>query len=98
MTVFFQGEMIRAEGIRDLLLVVSKNVFNKSGQVIACPIKDGRVVSPTTHVLEEKGKTVLCDHLRYVDIEARHASRIGEISINDIVEISNIIESLFDYY
>ena len=98
MSIYVQGDLLKAEGIRDLILVVSKNVYNKTRQAIVCPVRDGRYSSPTTYILEEKGQTVICDHLRYLDLDARNIRKTGEVSINDMVEISNIVESLFDYY
>ena len=98
MSIYVQGDLLKAEGIRDLILIVSKNVYNETGQAIVCPVRDGRYSSPTTYILEGKGKTVICDHLRYLDLDARNIRKTGEVSINDIVEISNIVESLFDYY
>lgn len=98
MDFYSQGELLRAEGIPHTFLVVSKNVYNETGQVIACPVRKEETFSPTNYVIPESGQTVICDQLRYLDLAARHVRRIGEVSVNDIVEISNIIESLFDYY
>ena len=33
-----QGDIIKVEGIRDLVLILSKSAYNETGKIIGCPI------------------------------------------------------------
>ena len=41
-----QGDLLRIEGIKYPVIVVSNNYFNRSGMVIACPIVKTAVPGP----------------------------------------------------
>ena len=41
-----QGDLLRIEGIKYPVIVVSNNYFNQSGMVIACPIVKTAVPGP----------------------------------------------------
>lgn len=98
MNEFHQGEILKAKGIQNPIFVASKDTYNRTGQAVVCPIVSGSILSPTTYPIPDTDYTIVCDQLRYIDLSVREFRHIKELSINDLVEISNIIESLFDYY
>lgn len=95
--MFKQGNILHVQGIHFPVLVVTSDIYNDSGQAIVCPILKEEIPGPTTYVLSGIG-TVMCDQVRFVDLNSRTYRIKSEISINDLIEISSIIESLFDYF
>ena len=94
-----QGDIIILEDKNIPLLVVSKNIFNETGQVLVCPIINNKTNSPI-HVYIE-GRTVVgevyCEQIRHLDIVCRRYRRIDEIGLNKIMPITDIIQGLVDY-
>ena len=76
-----QGDIIKAEGLKGLYLIVSKNFFNMTEQAILCPIVDDASPDPL-HIMiktDEIAGTVLCEQMRMVDLRYRGFKRIGRI-------------------
>ena len=78
-----QGNILKIASIQYPVLVVSKNFFNESGLVMACPILPNAVAGPLR--IRYKGvKTtgfVYCDQLRVVDLNSRQFSIIDSIEV-----------------
>ena len=62
-----QGDLLRIEGIKYPVIVVSNNYFNRSGMVIACPIVKTAVPGPLHIPLKDSEieGIVLCEQVRY---------------------------------
>ena len=95
-----QGDILNLDGNIKNALVVSKNIFNLEGRAIVCPIVNVASKSPL-HLPLSQGNTkgyILCEQLKYINLNSRNFIISDSVSIDDIVEISNRIESIFDYY
>lgn len=97
---FDQGDILKVEHIRYPLLVVSKNTFNKTGYAVCCPILRDILPGPL-HIRIDTAQTsgiVLCEQMKYLDLRLRGYSRTDCLSLNLIIEITDAIQSIFDYY
>lgn len=99
MTKVEQGELLQISGFKYPAIVVSNNFFNESGKAIVCPVVKDALAGPLhiridgTHV----SGFVMCEQLRYVDLQARHFSRQDSIKGYDILNISDAVMGMFDY-
>ena len=41
--------------------------------------------------------TVLCEQMKYLDLDKRVFSMIAHVSINEIIDISDILQGIFEY-
>ncbi len=100
MTVLQQGTMIRLTTMPVHLLVLSREFFNRSGMVVACPVV--KTASPDAlHIMvssEHMEGIALLEQLRSIDIQARHYVTIGEIPITQIQNISDAVQDIFSCY
>ena len=94
-----QGDLLRVSGFSRPILVVSTNFFNDSGSVIACPIVSNAAESPLHIPLKDGPATgfVLCEQVKYLDLNARRFSKLGEAHAFEIMDISDAIMGMFDY-
>ncbi len=100
MGVITQGDILQVEGVPNPVLVVSKNYFNTSEQIIACPILSGIKGNFLHTSIETKDMqgTVVCEQLRLLDLRRRGYKKVSEIHAADIMNIVDIIQGIFDYY
>lgn len=94
-----QGDIITVERMRGCFLVVSKNFFNATEQAILCPIVRDTFIDPL-HVkirTNEAEGIVMCEQMRMVDLRYRGYKKIGRIPYADIIDITDIIQGIFDY-
>ncbi|MDO4555853.1 MAG: type II toxin-antitoxin system PemK/MazF family toxin [Lachnospiraceae bacterium] len=95
-----QGDILSVERVNTPILVVSKTFFNKSEQIIACPIVLKTVEDPL-HISIDTNDiqgVVLCEQMKLLDLRIRVYKKIGELSLNEIMNITDAIQSIFDYY
>ena len=92
-----QGDIIKIQGIQQSALVVSKNLFNRTGHVIVCPVVSEDTSATLAYPIDTD-LYVLCDNLRQLDIDSRGYSVKGRVSLADMVNIIARVQSLFDYY
>ncbi|MBU5468582.1 type II toxin-antitoxin system PemK/MazF family toxin [Virgibacillus sp. MSJ-26] len=80
-----------------LALVVSNNFFNKlSSLALVCPITNTSQDFPLNVNLNEQTSTtgsILCQHIRSVDLKARNAYFIEKVPDSILEEVLNIIHS-----
>lgn len=100
MNTIEQGDILNVEKIGGKVLVVSKNFFNKSEQVIACPIVKNAPVDPLHIPVSTKDMEgiVVCEQMKLLDLRVRGYKKISEIKFEDIINITDAIQSIFDYY
>lgn len=94
-----QGDIVTVERMRGLFLVVSKNFFNTTEQAILCPIVRDTFIDPL-HVkisANEVEGIVMCEQMRLVDLRYRGYKKTGRVSYADIINITDIIQGIFDY-
>ena len=94
-----QGDILKVEKIKNPVLVVSKDFFNETGEIIGCPIFDYNIGSPLHIAIatENRKGYVQCENLGMLDLNMRGFSVIDRISINDVMDITDTIQGIFDY-
>lgn len=94
-----QGDILKIERISKPVLIVSKDFFNTSGEVIGCPIYEGGEPGPLhihIHTYEIDGY-VQCEKLALLDLNVRAYTKNGRINMSDINNISDAVQGIFDY-
>ncbi len=99
MSGFQQGDILKIERIKYPVLVVSKDFFNSTGQIIGCPIFTNSTDSPLhpSIAATEVNGFVQCEKLALLDLNVRGYKKIDKITYSDKMEISDIIQGIFDY-
>ena len=97
--MYYQGDIIKIEGINQELVVVSKDIYNKTDQVVVCLITKEKKTDPlAVEIMYEKKKAyVLCDQIRHFDLFVRGSKKVGEVSLAERLEIADVIQALFEY-
>lgn len=100
-----QGSILSIERINTPVLVVSKTYFNKTEQIIACPILSktseeysGSVPLHIPVITDGIQGIVLCEQMKLLDLRVRGYKKIAELSMEEIMNITDAIQSIFDYY
>jgi mRNA-degrading endonuclease toxin of MazEF toxin-antitoxin module len=92
-----QGDILKVEGIKHQVVVISKNSINELGRVIVCPLIHPDVI-PALSVMIDDGVYVACDTIKQLDLEERRYSVRGHISILKLISIIDRVQSMMDYY
>ena len=99
MTKIEQGDLLKVDGLKYPVIVVSNDFFNGSGKAIVCPILKNAVEGPLHIRLKDcpvEG-VILCEQVRYVDLSVRRFSKMTASHYFDIMDISDAVVSMFDY-
>lgn len=94
-----QGDVIKLSGIKIPVLVVSKDFFNTTGEVIGCPIMEAGTAGPL-HIPIKTQKTpgfVHCEKMKLLDLNARGHTVKDRVAMADIINITDAIQGIFDY-
>ena len=99
MPMIEQGDIIKIENIKGNVLVVSKNFFNKTGTIIGCLVAtDSFEDALHIRISSDKiGGVVLCEHMRLFDMNTRGYTKLGRVKYEEIIDITDAIQSIFDY-
>ena len=94
-----QGDVLKVDRIKKPVLVLSKDFFNKTGEIIGCPIYEtGKEGALHIHVKASKIEGyVQCEKLALLDLNARRYSKADRLSTAEIIEIADAVQSIFDY-
>lgn len=94
-----QGDLLKIERIKMPVLVVSKNFFNQSGEVIGCPVyRNGKPGALHIRIeTEEVTGYVHCEKMALLDMNIRRYSKLGSIHTSEIIDITDAIQGIFDY-
>ncbi len=94
-----QGDILKVENIRKPVLVVSKDFFNQTNEIIGCPIFEKGEAGPLhIHIkTEEVDGYVQCEKMALLDMNIRGYSKIDRIHYSDIINITDAIQGIFDY-
>ena len=94
-----QGDILKVENIRMPVLVVSKDFFNQTNEIIGCPIFEKGEAGPLhIHIkTEEVDGYVQCEKMALLDMNIRGYSKIDRIHYPDIINITDAIQGIFDY-
>ena len=95
-----QGDILSVEGVMTPVLVVSKNFFNRTEQVIACPVRKTARPDPL-HIKVGAGDfrgIVLCEQMKLLDLRVRGYKKISSLPAAAIMDIVDAVQGIFDYY
>ena len=86
-------------GVRPAI-IISNDIFNEhTKMVMVCPITSNNKYFPTHYCLEDtkniKG-SVLCEHIRSVDYEARNVKFVEKLSDNDFISIITLLNACIE--
>ena len=81
-------------------IVISKDKFNKyTNMAIICPITTNTKSFPTHYELKSTKKirgSVLCEHIRSIDFNARKLSFVEKLKEEELEEIIDIISGIVE--
>lgn len=94
-----QGDLLKIERIKMPVLVVSKNFFNQSGEIIGCPVyRNGKPGALHIRIeTEEVTGYVHCEKMALLDMNIRRYSKLGSIHRSEIIDITDAVQGIFDY-
>lgn len=98
--MFRQGDILQLESPKICILVLSKDFFNQTGMCVACPLM--KTAPPDAlHIpvyAEDYQGMAMLEQLRSLDLRERYYSKRAELSIDQIQNITDAVQSIFDYY
>jgi len=94
-----QGDILKIEHIKKPVLIVSKDFFNQTYEIIGCPIFEKGEAGPLhIHIeAEDVEGYVQCEKMALLDLNIRGYSKIDRIHYPDIINITDAIQGIFDY-
>lgn len=99
METLHQGDILKIEKIKHPVLVVSKDFFNTSGEIIGCPIIRNSIPGPLHiwMVTEENEGYIQCEKLTLLDLSIRGYKKIDRLSLSEMINVSDAIQGIFEY-
>ena len=97
--IFHQGDILKIEKVKFPILVVSKDFFNTSSQIMGCPIVTEATRGPL-HIpvdTKEVQGILLCEEVKKLDLRVRGCKKIDVIQTNELLDILDAIQGIFDY-
>lgn len=94
-----QGDILKIEHIKHPVLILSKDFFNTSGEIVGCPIVEKTVEGPLhIHITtEELSGYVQCEKLALLDLTVRGYKKIARLKLNDKINIADAVQGIFEY-
>ena len=94
-----QGDVLKIEKIKHPVLVVSKDFFDTSGEIIGCPITNNSMPGPL-HIWMSTQNTegyIQCEKLALLDLSIRGHKKIDRLPIYEMMNVSDAIQGIFEY-
>ena len=94
-----QGDILKIEKIKHPVLVVSKDFFNTSGEIIGCPIMKDSMPGPL-HIwmsTDENEGYIQCEKLALLDLSIRGHKKIDRLPISEMINVADAIQGIFEY-
>ena len=97
-----QGDIIKIEGYKQqLFVVVSKNSFIKAtGMFHVCPLMKSMPPGPIHIAVSGRKSTtgvVICEQIKAIDPIQRNCQKTDCLPYEDIMNVSDTIQCLFEY-
>ena len=94
-----QGDILKIEKIKQPVLIVSKDFFNQTFEIIGCPIYTIGEAGPLhIHIsTNDIDGYVHCEKLALLDLNVRGYSVVDRIKVSDKLDIADAIQGIFDY-
>jgi len=99
MEKLYQGDILKIEKIKHPVLVVSKDFFNTSGEIIGCPIISNSNPGPL-HIwmaTKEIEGYIQCEKLALLDLSVRDYKKVDRLPISEMINVSDAIQGIFEY-
>ena len=99
MEFLHQGDILKIEKINHPILVVSKDFFNTSGEIIGCPIIRNSTSGPL-HIwmaTEENEGYIQCEKLALLDMSLRSYKKVDRLSVSEMTNVADAIQGIFEY-
>ena len=99
MEIPHQGDILKIEKITHPVLVVSKDFFNTSGEIIGCPIIGDSIPGPL-HIwmaTEVNEGYIHCEKLALLDLTVRGYKKVDRLPISEMINVSDAIQGIFEY-
>lgn len=99
MECLHQGDILKIEKIKHPVLVVSKDFFNTSGEIIGCPIMKASMSGPL-HIwmsTKENEGHIQCEKLALLDLSVRGYKKIDRLPFPEMMDVSDAIQGIFEY-
>lgn len=96
---FHQGDILKIEKIKHPVLVVSKDFFNTSGEIIGCPIIHNSKPGPL-HIWMSTDNIegyIHCEKLALLDLSVRGYKKTDRLPISEMINVSDAIQGIFEY-
>lgn len=102
MKEFYQGDIIKITDFKKhIFVIVSKNAFIKATGIFhICPVISGIQAGPLhIPVNGKKGEsgTVICEQIKLIDPQARGCNRVDSLAYEDILNVSDAVQGIFEY-
>ena len=94
-----QGDIIRVSNGRVPFLVVSSEIYNRSGLAVVCPVVP-QASDDAMHIKIETPQisgVVLCEQLAVLSAASRNCSIKGHLLGESLLEIVYRVQSILDY-
>ena len=98
MEFLHQGDILKIEKIKHPVLVVSKDFFNTSGEIIGCPIIRNSTPGPL-HIwmaTEENEGYIQCEKLALLDMSLHGYKKVDRLPISEMINVSDAIQGIFE--
>lgn len=91
-----QGDIIKVEGIKLNMLVISRDIINENEVCIVVPLSSNFSES-VTHIKNSFSKELLItEQLRYIDLTSRYYKKLGNLSLEEMQNVVDVVQGLFD--
>ncbi len=91
-----QGDIIKVEGIKLNMLVISRDIINENEVCIVVPLSSNFRES-VTHIKNSFSKELLItEQLRYIDLTSRYYEKLGNLSFEEMQNVVDLVQGLFD--
>ena len=95
-----QGDIVRLSDREERFVVVSNNAYVRATGTLHLCLLNAQGSSGPTHIrvrgVEGTQGVVSCEQFRLVDPEIRGLIRVDHLSGRDVMEISDVIQGLFE--
>ena len=94
-----QGDILNVEKIKHPVVVVSRDFFNASGEIIGCPIIENSVEGPLHIFISAKYTSgyVQCEKLAMLDLTVRGYKKVDTVAIASLINMADAIQGIFEY-
>lgn len=91
-----QGDIIKVDGIKLNMLVISRDIINENEVCIVVPLSSNFSES-VTHIKNSFSKELLItEQLRYIDLTSRYYKKLGNLSLEEMQNVVDVVQGLFD--